>query len=542
MPVGARLRPRQREAARDRRSRHQPGARRRAAHRRRLRRGLRRGQALVVGHARRRQGRGAHAPAATAAPASGSSSATPPASPTPPTSPRRAAPPRPRRPRPRPAAAAAAPAPSPSPARTAPAAQRRSRSTRRTSPRPRKVELLTRADEVARGAGRRHHARSSASYGDSRRRILVANSDGLLAERRPGAHAVLGVVRGHRRHRHADRPRVASATPSASSCSTSTTSRSWPAGPPTGPSPSWRPARRPVGADAGRHRLRRRRRAVPRGVRPRARGRPRRQGRLGVRGPRRRAGGRRRWSPSSTTAPWPASGAASPSTTRATPPQRNVLIEDGVLTDYMWDLLRARKEGRPRSGNGRRQSYQHLPMVRMTNTYLLDGPDDPDDDRGRRTDTGVYVEAPRRRPGQHRHRRLRVRHDRGVPHRGRRDHRAAPRGQPHRQRPRGARTTSTPSATTSPWARPARAARTARACPSATASRPCGCRPHHRRHRRMTRRTCSSTSATGSSPWRGPGEQVEAVRRPRARHRDQGLRAARSSRCRRPSPRASASG
>ena len=62
-----------------------------------------------------------------------------------------------------------------------------------------------------------------------------------------------------------------------------------------------------------------------------------------------------------------------------TPAQRNVLIEDGVLTDYMWDLLRARKEGRARSGNGRRQSYQHLPMVRMTNTYVLAGPDEPDD-------------------------------------------------------------------------------------------------------------------------------------------------------------------
>ncbi|MCD9623788.1 TldD/PmbA family protein [Rhabdothermincola salaria] len=60
------------------------------------------------------------------------------------------------------------------------------------------------------------------------------------------------------------------------------------------------------------------------------------------------------------------------------PAQRNVLIEDGYLTDYMWDLLRARKEGRPSSGNGRRQSYQHLPMVRMTNTYLLAGEEDPD--------------------------------------------------------------------------------------------------------------------------------------------------------------------
>jgi TldD protein len=60
------------------------------------------------------------------------------------------------------------------------------------------------------------------------------------------------------------------------------------------------------------------------------------------------------------------------------PAQRNVLIENGVLTDYMWDLVRSRKAGRPSSGNGRRETYQHLPMVRMTNTFLLAGDDDPD--------------------------------------------------------------------------------------------------------------------------------------------------------------------
>jgi len=70
--------------------------------------------------------------------------------------------------------------------------------------------------------------------------------------------------------------------------------------------------------------------------------------------------------------------------------QRNVLIEDGVLTDYMWDYLRSRNDGRPQSGNGRRESYMHLPMVRMTNTIVLDGPDDPDD-IVRSTDHGVYV-------------------------------------------------------------------------------------------------------------------------------------------------------
>jgi len=71
------------------------------------------------------------------------------------------------------------------------------------------------------------------------------------------------------------------------------------------------------------------------------------------------------------------------------PAQRNVLIEGGVLTDYMWDRLRARKEGRPQSGNGRRETYQHLPMVRMTNTYLLPGDDDPAD-IVRSTPHGIY--------------------------------------------------------------------------------------------------------------------------------------------------------
>ena len=71
------------------------------------------------------------------------------------------------------------------------------------------------------------------------------------------------------------------------------------------------------------------------------------------------------------------------------PARRNTLIENGVLTDYMWDFLRARKEGRASSGNGRRQSYQHLPMVRMTNTYVLEGEEDPDEII-RQTPHGVY--------------------------------------------------------------------------------------------------------------------------------------------------------
>ncbi|MEX2100741.1 MAG: TldD/PmbA family protein [Acidimicrobiia bacterium] len=74
------------------------------------------------------------------------------------------------------------------------------------------------------------------------------------------------------------------------------------------------------------------------------------------------------------------------------PAQRNVLIENGVLTDYMWDLVRARKSGRPSSGNGRRETYQHLPMVRMTNTFLLEGDDEPEAII-RDTEHGLYCVA-----------------------------------------------------------------------------------------------------------------------------------------------------
>jgi TldD protein len=70
--------------------------------------------------------------------------------------------------------------------------------------------------------------------------------------------------------------------------------------------------------------------------------------------------------------------------------QRNVLIDKGVLTDFMWDSIRARRDGRSSSGNGRRQSYKHLPMVRMTNTFLLNGKEDADEILAQ-TPHGVYV-------------------------------------------------------------------------------------------------------------------------------------------------------
>ena len=72
------------------------------------------------------------------------------------------------------------------------------------------------------------------------------------------------------------------------------------------------------------------------------------------------------------------------------PASQNVLIENGILTDYMWDWFRARKHGRLSSGNGRRQSYRHLPMVRMTNTFLTAGEENPQEIIAD-TDYGVYV-------------------------------------------------------------------------------------------------------------------------------------------------------
>ncbi len=62
-----------------------------------------------------------------------------------------------------------------------------------------------------------------------------------------------------------------------------------------------------------------------------------------------------------------------------TPSQRTVLIEDGRLRGYMQDRLNARLMGQAPTGNGRRESYAHLPMPRMTNTYMLPGPHTPEE-------------------------------------------------------------------------------------------------------------------------------------------------------------------
>ena len=272
--------------------------------------------------------------AATGAPASGSWWARPPASPTPPTSARPACWPRPRPPRPRPRAAAAAPAPSPSPVGRRPAATT-SRPTPATCPRPARSSCSpgpTRSPAPPGGA----ISQVSVSYGDNRRRILVANSDGLLAED-DQVRTLLRRAAAWPPATPACRPAASrSATPSASSCSTCTTSTSSPAGPPAGPSPSWPPARRPAARMPVVIGQRRRRRAVPRGVRPRPRGRPRRP-----RAPR-------------------CSAAASASRS----PRRCVtLVDDGTMAERV-GAHRHRRRGQPRPAQrahrGRRAHRLHV--------------------------------------------------------------------------------------------------------------------------------------------------------------------------------------
>jgi len=60
-----------------------------------------------------------------------------------------------------------------------------------------------------------------------------------------------------------------------------------------------------------------------------------------------------------------------------TPTRHTVLIEDGILKGYLQDTLNARLMGVAPTGNGRRESYAHMPLPRMTNTYMLAGRDDP---------------------------------------------------------------------------------------------------------------------------------------------------------------------
>jgi TldD protein len=70
--------------------------------------------------------------------------------------------------------------------------------------------------------------------------------------------------------------------------------------------------------------------------------------------------------------------------------QRNTLIKDGVLVGYLHDKLNARLMGQKSTGNGRRESYAHLPLPRMTNTFMLPGPHEHDEIIAS-VDKGIYA-------------------------------------------------------------------------------------------------------------------------------------------------------
>jgi TldD protein len=75
-----------------------------------------------------------------------------------------------------------------------------------------------------------------------------------------------------------------------------------------------------------------------------------------------------------------------------TPTQRNVLIEDGILKGYIQDRMNARLMNVAPTGNGRRESFQHAPMPRMTNTFMLAGKDDPQEIIAR-AGNGIYAKS-----------------------------------------------------------------------------------------------------------------------------------------------------
>jgi TldD protein len=75
-----------------------------------------------------------------------------------------------------------------------------------------------------------------------------------------------------------------------------------------------------------------------------------------------------------------------------TPTRRTILIEDGILKGYLQDRLNARLMGMEATGNGRRESFAHAPMPRMTNTFMLAGNDDPAE-LVERVQDGIYAKS-----------------------------------------------------------------------------------------------------------------------------------------------------
>ena len=220
--------------------------------------------------------------------------------------------------------------------------------------------------------------------------------------RRPGPDPLQRDLRGHRRHRHADRLRDAWPAPSGfelfDAVDVEEVART--AARRALTKLSARPA--PVRRGAGRAGRRERRHPLPRGVRARPRGRPHREGRLGLRRARSASRWRARSSPWSTTGPWAASGAhfadrrRGPARPRATCSSRTACSPTTCGTG----CGPARRAGRRRATAGARATST-CPMVRMTNTFLLAGDRGPRRDRrpdARRASTWPSSAAARSTP------------------------------------------------------------------------------------------------------------------------------------------------
>ena len=104
-----------------------------------------------------------------------------------------------------------------------------------------------------------------------------------------------------------------------------------------------------------------------------------------------------------------------------TPGQYTVLVEGGVLKGYMQDKLNARLMGVESTGNGRRESFAHVPMPRMTNTYMLAGPHEPEEIIAS-VDKGHLCTEFRRWAGRHYLGQICVLRERGVPDRKRQNY------------------------------------------------------------------------------------------------------------------------
>ncbi|OGC90886.1 MAG: hypothetical protein A2W25_13165 [candidate division Zixibacteria bacterium RBG_16_53_22] len=89
---------------------------------------------------------------------------------------------------------------------------------------------------------------------------------------------------------------------------------------------------------------------------------------------------------------WPNARGTTEFDDEGTPGQRNVLIENGVVTGFMHDLISAKKLNMSPTGNGRRESYHHYPIPRMTNTFLDNGKSNPADIIAD-TPKGIYIKS-----------------------------------------------------------------------------------------------------------------------------------------------------